>query len=100
ADTVRSYDIKKVLLDSTRTVVSVTPEESREISVYLASALAKTRVQRLARLQSLDANVETRANGNKHDVQEALSLPFLLRNFSDKAEAIAWLQHDVLADQV
>jgi hypothetical protein len=91
-DVAKSYDVKKVLLDSTRTVVSVTPDESREISVYLANALAQTRVQKLARVQSLNAEVETRAKENIEHVQQALTLPFQVRNFSEKAEALEWLQ--------
>ncbi|MHC2992813.1 hypothetical protein OB13_14945 [Pontibacter sp. HJ8] len=100
ADRVRNYDVKKVLLDSTKTVVSVTPEESREISVYLASALAQTRVQKLARAQSLSPSVEVQAKGNIQHVQQALALPFLLRNFSGRAEALAWLQNDTSTDQL
>lgn len=100
ADVVKSYDVKKVLLDSTRTAVSVTPEESREIAVYLASALAHTRVQKLARVQSLNPVVETRAKGNMQHVQQAMTLPYLLQNFTLKAEALAWLQNESVTAQL
>jgi hypothetical protein len=100
ADIIKSYDVKKVLLDSTKTVKSVTPEESREISVYLASVLAQTRVQKVARVESLSPSMETQAKGNIKHVQQALSLPFLLRNFSAKAEALAWLQNESVTDQL
>ncbi|GHA80022.1 hypothetical protein [Pontibacter akesuensis] len=99
-DTVRSYDVKRVLLDSTKTTVSVTPEESREIAVYLASALARTRVQKLARVQSLDLTVETRAKNNMQHVQQELTLPFMLQNFTQKAQALAWLQNESATDQI
>lgn len=94
-DVVRSYDVKKVLLDSTTTTLSVSPEESREIAVYLASALAKTRVHKLARVQALDPTVEARAKDNLLHLEQELSLPFLLQNFTRIAEAQAWLKADL-----
>lgn len=100
ADVVKSYDVKKVLLDSTKTVVDVTPEESREIAVYMASSLAQTRVQKVARVQSLNLTVETRAERNLQHVQQALSLPYVLQNFTHKAEALAWLQNDSSTEQL
>ncbi|GHA81454.1 hypothetical protein [Pontibacter akesuensis] len=99
-DTVRSYDIKRVLLDASRTTVSVTPEESRELTVYLAGALARTRVRKLARVQSLDTTVETRATENIAHVQQEFTLPYLLQSFTQKAEALAWLQDESVTDRI
>jgi len=45
-DNIRNYDVKKILLDSTKTIVSVGEAESREVATYLASGLVKTRVQK------------------------------------------------------
>ncbi|WP_299824363.1 hypothetical protein [uncultured Pontibacter sp.] len=97
AEKVRNYDVKKVLLDSSRTVVSVTPEESRAVSMYLASALAQTRLQKLARVESLDATVKVRASENLQHIQQTLALPYLLRNFRQKEEALTWLQSETPA---
>lgn len=90
-ETVISYDVKKLLLDSRETMVSIKPEESKDISVYLASGLVNTRLQKLARLQSADAEVEGRAEGNFHLIKNSLKLSYELRIFSDKDKAMAWL---------
>lgn len=90
-ENVRNYDVRKVLLDSTNTVVSVTPDESSEISIYLASGLSTTRVLKLARLQSLDTIVETRAKENIKTIMKSIPLPFQLKNFTNREDATAWL---------
>lgn len=90
-DNIVNYDVKKVLLDSSHTVVSVSAEESREVATYLAAGLIKTRVQKVARVQSNNTTVETTAQGNIQHIQESLPLPFLLQNFTGKADAIDWL---------
>lgn len=90
-DTVKNYDVKRVLLDSTRTVISVSDEESREIATFLASGLMKTRVQKVARVQSTSATVETTAQGNIKHIKSGWPLPFQLQNFKSKAEAVEWL---------
>ena len=90
-DNVKNYDVKRILLDSTRTVISVSEEESKEVTTYLAAGFMKTRVQKLARLQSGVAAVEATAQGNIKHITETLPLPFQLQNFTSKAEAIAWL---------
>ncbi|MFD3001464.1 hypothetical protein ACFS7Z_13925 [Pontibacter toksunensis] len=91
-DTVKNYDVKKVILDSSRTVSSVSSEESREIAVYLASGLMKTRVQKVARVQSPSSDIEERAQGNIRHINESIQLPFQLQNFTSKEVAIEWLK--------
>ena len=90
-DTIRNYDIKKVLLDSTKTIISVSEEDSQEIAAYLAAGIMKTRVQKLARVQSSSPRVETTAQANIRHIHESLSLPFQLQNFASKPDAIKWL---------
>ncbi|NEM99683.1 hypothetical protein [Pontibacter burrus] len=90
-ETVISYDVKKVLLDSRETIVSIKPEESTDVSVYMASGLANTRLQKLARLQSADTEVEGRAEENFHLIKKSLKLTYELKIFSDKDKAMAWL---------
>ncbi|GHA68759.1 hypothetical protein [Pontibacter akesuensis] len=95
-DKVKHYDVKRILLDSSKTVISVGSEESRQIAVYLAAGLVTTRVQKVARLQSPSYAVEQSAEGNIQHIKESQQLPFLLQNFTSKAVAIDWLQ--VLVD--
>lgn len=90
-DIIKGYYVKRLLLDSTRTVISVSEEESREIATYLAVGIMKTRVQKVARLQSLNATVEKTAQGNVRHIEESQPLPFQIQNFTSKTEATAWL---------
>lgn len=90
-DTVRNYDIRKLLLDSTRTVSTVSEEQSREVATYLAVGIMKTRVSMVARVQSPAKAVETRAQNNINHIRESQQLPFLLENFTDKSVAMEWL---------
>jgi small-conductance mechanosensitive channel len=91
-DIIKSYDIKKLLLDSSKTRISVSEEESREISAYLARGLATTRIQKVARLQSPSQSVEKLAQNNIKNLEQSKVMPFQLTNFSDKTEAIVWLK--------
>ncbi len=90
-DTVKNYDVKRLLLDSTRTIISVGDVESREIATYLAAGLARTRVQKVARVQSPSATVENTAQQNIRHISQVQALPFKLENFSSKALALEWL---------
>lgn len=91
-DIIKNYDVKKLLLDSTNTSISVSEDESREVAVYLAAGIARTRVQKVARIQSSSASVEKTAQGNIRHLKEEKTLPFELHNFSAKQEALNWLQ--------
>ncbi|MFC6996642.1 hypothetical protein [Rufibacter roseus] len=86
-----SYDVKRMLLDSSRTTIAVSQEESREITVYLVAGLTKTRMQKLARLQSESVAVENTASNNVSHIKQQGLLPFPLENFNNKAEAVEWL---------
>ncbi|MCC9168804.1 hypothetical protein [Pontibacter harenae] len=91
-DTVKHYDVKRVLLDSSRTSIEVNREESRMIAVYLATGMATTRVQKVARLQSPSAFVEHTAEANIDYITQTQSLPYQLQNFTTKEMAIGWLK--------
>ena len=91
-DTVKNYDVKNVMLDSTRTVFSVSAEESREVALYLASGLSKTRLQKLARVRALNSEVETRAKGTMQHFKETGMLNYDLKSFPSTEDAIKWLR--------
>lgn len=90
-DIIKHYDIKKILLDSSKTVIAVGAEETREITMRLAAGLRKTRLQRIARVKSADPKVETLAQGNISFIFENETLPFQLQSFTDKESARNWL---------
>lgn len=89
--TITNYDVKRLLLDSSHTIVAVEMEKSREITTYLVDGLSKTRLQKIARLQSKNPTVETLAEGNIRHVNLNMSLPFELMNFVSRERATAWL---------
>lgn len=86
-----SYDVKHLLLDSSKTVVAVDAENSRMITTYLVKGLVKTRIQKLARLQSSSPMVESTAENNIRHVNQIMSLPFELKHFTSKELATQWL---------
>jgi len=90
-DIIKSYDVKKLILDSTRTVIAVSEEESKEVAMYLAAGIMTTRVQKVARLQSLNSDVEKTAQDNVGHIERAQTLPFQIQNFTSKTEATLWL---------
>lgn len=91
-DHIKNYDVKRLLLDSTKTLISVSEEESREIATFLAAGIMRTRVGKVARVQSTSEEVEQKAQGNIRHLKQAQQLPFEFRNFTSKAEAMAWLK--------
>ncbi|MFD3003924.1 hypothetical protein ACFS7Z_26445 [Pontibacter toksunensis] len=90
-DTVTHYDVKRLLLDSTRTVTTVCEEAGKDIAAHLAAGLMKTRVEKVARVQSVSPTVESTAQKNIEHVRQSVSLPFELRNFTSRTEAVEWL---------
>ncbi|PVY43143.1 hypothetical protein [Pontibacter virosus] len=91
-DIIKSYDIKKLLLDSRRTLIDVTEEESREIASYMAAGVMKTRIQKVARIQSPSEKIEKTSEANIKHISETHALPFQLLNFTNKEAAIEWLR--------
>ncbi|RDV12980.1 hypothetical protein DXT99_22195 [Pontibacter diazotrophicus] len=93
-NTVINYDVKRVLLDSTKTVISVREADSRETALYLAAGLMKSRVRKVARVQSTCAAVETTAQLNFRHVKDTLLLSFQVQSFASRASARQWLVND------
>ena len=90
-DTIRHYDVKKLLLDASKTVITISEEENRELTLRLAADLAKTRLQKVARIQPVDSLREVRAQQNIERAREAGLLPYELKTFGSKEDALAWL---------
>ncbi|WP_347160308.1 hypothetical protein [Pontibacter chitinilyticus] len=91
-EAVSSYDIKLVLLNSSTTAVSVGDAESRQVAAHLAAGLARTRVLRVARVSSQDQSVEETAQANMGHIRRSLRLPFELKSFPSREEAVRWLR--------
>ncbi|GAB3204635.1 hypothetical protein ABID22_002493 [Pontibacter aydingkolensis] len=89
--TVRNYDVKRLLLDASQTLIEINDEENRDLTISLATELSKTRLQKVARIKPVDLNKEARAQENIKQIEKSGSLPFAIRTFSDRADAINWL---------
>ncbi|NEM96468.1 hypothetical protein [Pontibacter burrus] len=90
-DAIRSYDVKRLVLDGTKTVATVDIEQDRAIATYMTAGLMRTRIQRLARIQSLNNLVDIRAQNNEKYVRETQVPPFPIQAFKSRGEAIDWL---------
>ncbi|MDO6391253.1 hypothetical protein Q4E40_14025 [Pontibacter sp. BT731] len=86
-DAVRSYDIKRILTDTRQSKVTVPMEEYAKIINELALQLAKTRLQKFAKLQTSDADRETVSSNAAALVIGSIAY----RSFSSTEEAVTWL---------
>lgn len=91
-ETIRNYDVRKLLLDASHTAVEVDDEENRQLNLNLAVQLAKTRLVKLARIQPVSREREVKAQQNIEDLKRSGLIPYELRTFTNHAEALAWLQ--------
>ena len=86
-NTVKNYDVKKLLVDATNAKIAVEMEAYEEIVKHFTSLLQDTKLELIARVMTTDPDREARA---KNMVQH-LSGNIRLRNFSSVAEAKTWL---------
>lgn len=90
-ETIRNYDVKRLLLDASSTYIEISEEENRMLSLQLAEELTRTRLQRVARIQPKDPEKELRAQQNIKQIEKEIVLPYQIHTFSDRAEALKWL---------
>ena len=90
-DNIRHFDVKKLLIDASKTVITISEEEDEALIRQLAAELAKTRLQKVARIQPLDPLREKQAQKNIERAKEEGLLPYRVKSFAEKTEAIDWL---------
>ncbi|WP_276499691.1 hypothetical protein [Pontibacter litorisediminis] len=90
-EAIRNYDVKRLLLDASVTAISIGEAENRELSISLAASLAKTRLQKVARIHPLNPTRESIAQENISNILRAGPLPYQLRTFSNRTQALQWL---------
>ncbi|WP_018479001.1 hypothetical protein [Pontibacter roseus] len=91
-EVIRIYDVKNLLLDASQATIAASTEESQAVSLALAKELMGTRLQRLARVESLDSAREQAIKSQLEELSKALQLTYDIQSFSDKASALAWLE--------
>ena len=91
-ETIRDYDVKKLLVDGSKASITIPDEDHTNLDLKLAMDFTSTRIQKIARIESSDLKRESKAEKNRHKIQENLSVPFLMQNFPDRTSALAWLK--------
>jgi N-dimethylarginine dimethylaminohydrolase len=87
--TIRHYDVKRLLVDASLTVVSIDKEEYTKIAGNFAQQLLKTRLEKVARIESIDRMREATIKENN---KPAPLGPIAFKNFKNKPEALSWLR--------
>ncbi|GHA80015.1 hypothetical protein [Pontibacter akesuensis] len=85
-----SYDVKKLLLDSSKAVVEVEDETYRSLILQFSRELINTRLQKVARIATPVASQEHRANLMAQEVHQ-LKPAVAYENFAGRAAALDWL---------
>lgn len=85
-----SYDVKKILLDSSKAVVEVGDEAYRSLILQFSMELLKTRLQKIARIGTPVASQEHRANRVAEEIHQ-LKPTVAYQNFTGKGAALDWL---------
>jgi hypothetical protein len=91
-EAVIGYDVKKLLLDASNTATNLSVEDNKNLSLELAADLAKTRLQKLARIQPNVQLSEVIAQQNIRQIKLAGLMSYQLQTFTSRPEAIEWLK--------
>lgn len=92
-DTLKHYDIKKLLVDSRSNVVEITDEAYTVLALEFTRDLKTSRVKKVARLQTLDPAREKRAAHVTQQVQAQLqSGEQRYGSFPTVQSALEWLR--------
>lgn len=90
-ENIRNYDIKNLLLDSSKAIVELEDEDYKAVVMQFGKDLTQTRLQKLARLGSARPAQEERAANVSDQVRQVLNLPVKFGNFTSKDQALNWL---------
>lgn len=86
------YDIKKLLIDSSKNAVEVSPESYLAIMKDLVYELSGTRLQKIARLGALNQAKETKLGFFSSLLSKEKLKDIRYSNFYEAAEALTWLE--------
>lgn len=96
-ESVRNYDIKHLLLDSSKSVVEIEDEAYKAVTAKFGMDLMKTRLRKIARVATADAGREEKSTRISAELRQELNLPVTFQNFTSRAEAMDWLLSSVPA---
>lgn len=88
-DNIKHYDVKKLLIDTSKARVEVSSTEYQDFIATFARALKTTRLQKFARVATASPEREKISE----NARQASSITDVMefRSFASKAEALAWL---------
>ncbi|GAB3541467.1 hypothetical protein GCM10027443_40790 [Pontibacter brevis] len=90
-ETVINYDIKKCILDTSKTKMNVGDENHSSVMQHLGRGLVTTRLQMLARIATKDTARERRVENYVRTVYAEVKPTGMFQNFTSKAAAVRWL---------
>ena len=88
-DSIKHYDVKKLLIDTSKAKVDVASSEYQKFISEFAQDLKSTRLQKFARVATTDPEREKMAEIARQTTNINETIEF--RNFASKDEARAWL---------
>jgi len=90
-DSIKNYDIKYLLLDSSKSVVEVENEAYKAVTSKFVMDLMSTRLKKIARLGTTDPVREGKSTKVASELREQVNLPVEFQNFNSQTEAMDWL---------
>ncbi|WP_242919956.1 hypothetical protein [Pontibacter liquoris] len=91
-DTLKHYDIKRLLVDSRRNTVEVPEETYLNLMTKFTHELLATRLVKFARLKATDPVREKKTEDATELVNSMIVIPIAFKNFSDEESARRWLR--------
>ena len=96
-DSIRYYDIKKLLLDSSKSLIDVEDEVYQAITTKFSMKLRSTRLKKIARVATTDKNREEKSAKVSKALRQEFNFSLVFQNFTSQEEAMDWL---LAAEQV
>ncbi|MCP2044217.1 hypothetical protein [Pontibacter sp. HSC-36F09] len=90
--TIRNYDVRKLLLDARTTSIEIDDEENRRLTMEFTAMLSATRLSKVARLQPFDPKNGTRAQRNIEEARKTGAISYEVATFATPVAALDWLK--------
>jgi hypothetical protein len=91
-ENIRNYDIKHLLLDSSKSVVGLEAEAYKSLTTKFSRDLMSTRLKKIARVGTTNPQREEQTAKLSTELRQELNFPIQFKNFPTQAEALTWLQ--------
>ncbi|PSR54001.1 hypothetical protein AHMF7605_10955 [Adhaeribacter arboris] len=93
-DTVSHYDIKRLLIDSSKSVVTLDDKIYKPMLFRLVLAFNHTRLRKMARIISENELRENLLKSYAAEIKHKETLAFQTKEFNNQETALAWLCQD------